>query len=61
MGDHTFKLLSLYICFYLLDLRLHFQLFFCFFFLFVFLLGVFCLVIFSFDKITFLSSVLLLF
>ena len=28
MGDHTFKLLSLYICFYLLDLRLHFQLFF---------------------------------
>ena len=34
MGDHTFKLLSLYICFYLLDLPLHFQLFFfcCFFF-----------------------------
>ena len=31
MGDHAFKLLSLYICFYLLDLRLHFQLFFLFF------------------------------
>ena len=31
MGDHTFKILSLYICFYLLDLRLHFQLFFLFF------------------------------
>ena len=38
MGDHTFKLLSLYICFYLLDLRLHFQLFFFVFYscLFVF-------------------------
>ena len=62
MRDHTFKLLSLFIFVSIyLTYGCTFSFFFGFLFLFVCLLGVFCLEIFSFDKVTFLSCVLLLF
>lgn len=64
MGDHAFKILSLFIFVSIyLTYGCTFSFFFLLFFsfLFVCLLGVFCLEIFSFDKVTFLSCVLLLF